>query len=180
MTTIYFNHFLTDNNLFCDDIIQLSSFDFWNIFIKGHQFIWLKSIFLERLASESYFIPTTHGVSHRFILFENLKFSGEKIVHFKNLAKSWFSQRYSILYIVGITQASWFHVYNYQTNVWYRDIHADIEKIIMIQNKGLLTMFFSVNRSIFQIFWDYDVRPCLHFFFSDNLQIFQYHVHVVP
>ena len=44
--------------------------------------------------------------SHRFILFENWKFFCEKIVHFKNLGKSLLTQRYSILYIVGITKES--------------------------------------------------------------------------
>ena len=57
------------------------------------------------------------NLQHRFILFENLKFFCEKIVHFNNLGKSLLTQRYSILYIVGITKESWFHVYNYQTNM---------------------------------------------------------------
>ena len=43
---------------------------------------------------------------HRFILFENLEFFCEKIVHFKNLGKSLLTQGYSILYIVGITKES--------------------------------------------------------------------------
>ena len=45
-------------------------------------------------------------LDHRFILFENLKFFGEKIVHFKNLGKSLLIQRYSILYIFEITKGS--------------------------------------------------------------------------
>ena len=74
---------------------------------------------------------------HRFILFENLKFFSEKIVHIKSLGKSLLIQRHSTLYIVGITKGSWFHAYNYHTNIWYRDIHAvicSIEKITMLQS----------------------------------------------
>ena len=59
----------------------------------------------------------------------------EKIVHFKNLEKSLLTQRYSILYTVGITKGSWFHVYNYQTyeKSWYPRCYCSIEKILMIQ-----------------------------------------------